>query len=138
MPAQTVARIKGARIPKDTVTMARWLLGKVLVRKFRNRLMTARIVETEAYLQHDPACHAFRGMTPRNRSLFLDRGHAYVYLCYGTSYMLNVSSEAEGVGAGVQHSTRPKPLMRCMLHPEENSRPRRVPLLTHRRLKVAD
>lgn len=51
MPAQTVARIKRARIPKDTVTMARWLLGKVLVHKFRNRLMTARIVETEAYLR---------------------------------------------------------------------------------------
>jgi DNA-3-methyladenine glycosylase len=40
-------------------------------------------------------------MTPRNRSLFLDVGHAYVYLCYGTSYMLNVSSEAAGTGAGV-------------------------------------
>ena len=60
-----------------------------------------RIVETEAYLEADPACHAFRGMTPRNRSLFLDVGHAYVYLCYGTSYLLNVSSEAKGTGAGV-------------------------------------
>ena len=47
-----------------------------------------------------PATH-FRGITPRNRSLFLERGHAYVYLCYGTSYMLNVSSEAGGIGAGV-------------------------------------
>ena len=63
--------------------------------------MAGRIVETEAYLQHDPACHAFRGMTPRNRSLFLEHGHAYVYLCYGTSYLLNVSSEAGGVGSGV-------------------------------------
>jgi len=52
-------------------------------------------------LQGDPACHAFRGMTPRNRSLFLEFGHAYVYLCYGTSYLLNVSSEAGGIGAGV-------------------------------------
>ena len=41
------------------------------------------------------------GMTPRNRSLFLERGHAYVYLAYGLSWMLNVSSEAKGVGAGV-------------------------------------
>src|ERR1700722_19811761 len=40
-------------------------------------------------------------MTPRNRSLFLERGHAYVYLAYGISYMLNVSSETEGIGAGV-------------------------------------
>ena len=61
----------------------------------------ARIVETEAYLVGDPACHAFRGMTPRNRSLFLDVGHAYVYLCYGTSYMLNVASEGPGIGTGV-------------------------------------
>src|ERR1700726_493100 len=40
-------------------------------------------------------------MTPRNRSLFLERGHAYVYLVYGSSYMLNVSSETPGIGAGV-------------------------------------
>ena len=40
-------------------------------------------------------------MTPRNRSLFLERGHAYVYLAYGVSYMLNVSSEEPGIGAGV-------------------------------------
>jgi len=53
MPAQTVARIKRAGIPKDPATMARWLLGKVLVRRLRNRLMAAPIVETEAYLQHD-------------------------------------------------------------------------------------
>ena len=55
----------------------------------------------EAYIQGDAACHAFNGMTPRNRSLFLRHGHAYVYLAYGTSWMLNVSSEEEGIGSGV-------------------------------------
>src|SRR5579859_1375040 len=85
----------------DTVGLARALLGKVLVREFGGIMAAGRIVETEAYVEGDPACHAFRGMTPRNRSLFLERGHAYVYLCYGTSYLLNVSSEEAGIGAGV-------------------------------------
>jgi DNA-3-methyladenine glycosylase len=49
----------------------------------------------------DSAGHAFRGRTPRNGSLFLERGHAYVYISYGTSRMLNVSSESPDVGAGV-------------------------------------
>jgi len=97
-PIQRIAR--GSMTP-DTVGLARALLGKVLVREFGGIMAAGRIVETEAYLQHDPACHAFRGMTPRNRSLFLEHGHAYVYLCYGTSYLLNVSSEAGGIGSGV-------------------------------------
>ncbi len=88
-------------MPFDTVDLARALLGKVLVRRLSGGIAAGRIVETEAYLQDDPACHAFRGMTPRNRSLFLEHGHAYVYLCYGTSYMLNVSSEPGGIGSGV-------------------------------------
>ena len=58
-------------------------------------------METEAYPIGDPAGHAYHGVTPRNRALFLERGHAYVYLAYGTSYMLNVSSETSGIGAGV-------------------------------------
>jgi len=97
----TIKRISRAAVPSDTVALARFLLGKVLVRKLEGGLAAGRIVETEAYLQNDPACHGFRGMTARNRSLFLEHGHAYVYLCYGTSYLLNVSSEAAGVGTGV-------------------------------------
>jgi len=89
------------RVPRDTVELARFLLGKIVVRRLDAGTVMGRIVETEAYLVGDPACHAFRGMTPRNRSLFLDVGHAYVYLCYGTCYMLNVASERAGTGAGV-------------------------------------
>jgi len=89
------------RVPRDTVALARFLLGKIVVRELARGTAMGRIVETEAYLVGDPACHAFRGTTPRNRSLFLDVGHAYVYLCYGTSYMLNVAAERPGIGTGV-------------------------------------
>src|SRR6202047_2887239 len=90
-----------AELPVDTVSLARYLIGKILMRETAEGLASGRIVETEAYIVGDAAGHAYRGMTPRTRSLFLERGHAYVYLAYGTSYMLNVSSEKTGVGAGV-------------------------------------
>jgi len=100
-PHAEVVPLPRSAVPVSTVALARFLLGKVLVREFVGGRATGRIVETEAYLQGDPACHAFRGMTPRNRSLFKEAGHAYVYLCYGTSYLLNVSSERRGTGEGV-------------------------------------
>lgn len=93
--------LKRARVPRDTVALARHLLGKVLVREMPGGVVLARVVETEAYLESDPACHAFRGETRRNRSLFLDVGHAYVYLCYGNHHLLNVASEQAGTGSGV-------------------------------------
>ena len=95
------ARIARSSVPVDTVTLARYLLGKVLVHELDDATVTGRIVETEAYLPGDPACHAYRGMTTRNKTLFLEHGRCYIYLCYGTSYMLNLSSEQPGVGAGV-------------------------------------
>jgi len=94
-------RLTRAQLPQDTVALARFLIGKVVVRVLPDETMAGRIVETEAYIQGDTACHAFNGMTLRNMSLFLSHGHAYVYLAYGVSWMLNVSSEAEGVGSGV-------------------------------------
>jgi DNA-3-methyladenine glycosylase len=90
-----------SEFPIDTVALARYLIGKVVVRDLPEGVVSGRIVETEAYVIGDAAGHAYRGMTDRNHSLFLERGHAYVYLAYGISYMLNVSSEAEGIGAGV-------------------------------------
>ncbi|TAL80598.1 MAG: DNA-3-methyladenine glycosylase [Beijerinckiaceae bacterium] len=95
------APLARAKLPVDTASLAQYLLGKTLVRDLPEGVVTGIIVETEAYVIGDAAGHAFRGMTKRNRSLFLERGHAYVYLAYGISYMLNVSSETPGVGAGV-------------------------------------
>jgi DNA-3-methyladenine glycosylase len=93
--------LERAELPVDTAELARFLIGKMLVRPLAEGVAGGRIVETEAYGVGDPAGHAYRGVTPRNRALFLERGHAYVYLAYGTSYMLNVSSQTPGVGAGV-------------------------------------
>ncbi|TPI25133.1 DNA-3-methyladenine glycosylase [Mesorhizobium sp. B3-2-1] len=88
-------------LPDDTAALARDLIGKLVVRDLPEGRVSGRIVETEAYVVGDAAGHGFRGMTPRNRSLFLERGHAYVYLAYGISFMLNVSSETQGRGTGV-------------------------------------
>jgi DNA-3-methyladenine glycosylase len=90
-----------AALPVDTAELARFLIGKILVRKLAEGVAGGRIVETEAYVLDDPASHAYRGLTPRNRALFLERGHAYVYLAYGVSFMLNVASERPDIGAGV-------------------------------------
>jgi DNA-3-methyladenine glycosylase len=106
LPAQfntdgNLRRLSRAHLPVNTVELARYLIGKVIVHDTPGGRLSGRIVETEAYPVGDAAGHAFRGMTPRNRSLFLERGHAYVYLAYGVSYLLNVSSEKAGVGAGI-------------------------------------
>ncbi|MGA8142513.1 MAG: DNA-3-methyladenine glycosylase [Candidatus Acidiferrales bacterium] len=94
-------RLRLRDLPVDTVELAQFLIGKTLVHEIPQGRLSGRIVETEAYLVGDAAAHSFRGMTPRNRSLFLERGHAYVYFCYGNHYMLNVSGGAAGIGTGV-------------------------------------
>ena len=99
--ATLIRRLRRTGLPVDTVLLARDLIGKVLVHDLPDGRLSGRIVETEAYVVGDASGHAFRGPTPRNRSLFLERGHAYVYRAYGISWMLNVSSEEAGVGAGV-------------------------------------
>jgi DNA-3-methyladenine glycosylase len=94
-------RLRRADLPLDTAALARFLIGKTLVHDHPAGRLSGRIVETEAYVVGDAACHAFRGQTRRNRSLFLERGHAYVYFIYGCWHALNVSGETAGVGAGV-------------------------------------
>lgn len=96
-----VRRLRRSELPAPTVELARFLIGKTLVRELPAGKIIGRIVETEAYPPGDAAGHAFRGETPRNRSLFLGRGHAYVYFSYGFFWLLNVSSERPGIGAGV-------------------------------------
>ncbi|MFZ3216638.1 MAG: DNA-3-methyladenine glycosylase [Candidatus Acidiferrales bacterium] len=88
-------------LPAQTVRLARFLIGKTLVHELPRTRLVGRIVETEAYVTGDAASHSFRGLTARNRSLFLERGHAYVYFVYGNHFMLNVSGAREDVGEGV-------------------------------------
>ena len=94
-------RLTLAELPADTIALARFLIGKVVVRDHPAGRMSGRIVETEAYPPGDPAGHHYRGPTARNRSLFLRHGHCYVYFTYGNHFMLNVSSESADVGGGV-------------------------------------
>ena len=96
-----VRRLSRADLPVDTAEMARYLIGKTIVRNVGRSRISGRIVETEAYPPGDSSGHGYRGQTARNHSLFLGRGFAYVYSIYGVSYMLNVSAEEPGVGAGV-------------------------------------
>lgn len=87
---------------RDPRRVSRELLGKVLVRRHGKKLITARIVEVEAYLgADDPAAHAFSGRTARNAVLFGPPGHAYVYFIYGNHYCLNVACLPDGTPGGI-------------------------------------
>ncbi len=94
-------RLDSSALPVDTKALAKVLLGCILVRDDKAGTTAGRIVETEAYLPNDPACHAFSGKSLRNATLFGPPHRAYVYQIYGTSFCFNLSSEAEGKGAGV-------------------------------------
>ena len=82
---------------RDTSKVARGLLGKALVKYSGPDMVGGLIVETEAYYgRDDPASHAYSGKTPRSGIMFEKPGIAYVYLCYGMYYLLNIVTENEG------------------------------------------
>ncbi|HEX7698410.1 MAG TPA: DNA-3-methyladenine glycosylase [Candidatus Acidoferrum sp.] len=97
----TIRRLRRTELPSDTVMLARFLIGRVVVRDLPAGRLSGRIVETEAYPPGDPAGHHFRGPTPRIRSMYLAHGHAYIFFSYGAHFMLNVVSEPVGTAAAI-------------------------------------
>jgi len=87
---------------RDTVVVARELLGKHLVHVVRGVERIGRIVEVEAYLgPHDLAAHSAKGLTERTKVMFGPPGHAYVYMIYGMYYCMNVVTERAGHASAV-------------------------------------
>jgi DNA-3-methyladenine glycosylase len=87
---------------QDTLTVAKQLLGKILVIQKNRILRSAKIVETEAYIgDHDPACHAYGKFTNRSSTLYEEGGTIYVYFIYGNHYCFNVVTEPKGKGCAV-------------------------------------
>jgi DNA-3-methyladenine glycosylase len=101
-PGHLLRKVPRAFYDRDTVTVARELLGKYLVHVSRGVERIGRIVEVEAYLgANDLASHSSRGMTGRTRVMFGPPGHAYVYLVYGMHCCMNVVTERDGHASAV-------------------------------------
>ncbi len=93
-----------------TLVVAKQLIGAKIIRKIGENIISGYIVETEAYLQDDPACHAVRVLpdgttyhrqTLRNEKMFGFPGTAYIYFTYGNHYMLNIVTQAVGIPEAV-------------------------------------
>ena len=87
---------------RPTLTIARDLLGKYIIRHYRDSKLVGKIVEVEAYRGSiDPASHAYRGRTKRNEVMFLNGGHLYVYFTYGMHFCANIVTNKEGIAEAV-------------------------------------
>lgn len=87
---------------RDTITVAKELLGKFLVHRSNGLERIGKIVEVEAYLgPHDLAAHSAKGLTPRTKVMFGPPGHSYVYLIYGIYHCMNIVTEKEGHASAV-------------------------------------
>lgn len=93
--------LKASFYQRDAIEVAKDLLGCVIERQWNGVTLSGRIVETEAYLENDPACHAFRGKTPRTETMFSAGGISYVYLIYGMYHCFNAVTGHEGSGEAV-------------------------------------
>ena len=123
-------RIERGFYDRPTLTVARDLLGKVLVHATLDGVTAGMIVETEAYIgESDPACHAAPGPTVRNAPLYGRPGFAYVYLNYGLHHLVNAVTEAEGRPAAVLIRAL-APLDGVPLMGRRRARPGRVPPVT--------
>jgi DNA-3-methyladenine glycosylase len=76
---------------RDSVEVARDLIGRLLVREVQSLRLVGRIVEAEAYSKDDPASHSFKGRTRRTETMFGPPGHAYVYVSHGIHHCMNVT-----------------------------------------------
>jgi len=86
---------------RNTIEVAKDILGCKLCRRTKTGILSGIIVEAEAYTQNDPACHAYKGCTPRASTLFKQAGIAYVYFIYGMYHCINVVTEEQGKAGAV-------------------------------------
>jgi len=98
-----MARLDSNFYARDTLMVAKEMIGKYLVRRHSGKLLVCRITEAEAYIGAvDKACHAYGGRrTERTKTLYAAPGTSYVYLIYGMHHCLNFVTEAEGIAAAV-------------------------------------
>lgn len=93
--------IKRDFFARNTLEVAKSILGCRLCRKINGKVLRGVIVEAEAYTEDEASCHAYRGVTPRSAMMYKKPGTAYVYFTYGTYHLVNIVTDRVGYGSGV-------------------------------------